>query len=103
MKSCFYGILCVVSNKISFVWRVGRPLREIILYLAGRKVRAGQGAAMANSHSEKSEGKCHRKYTACCLAPTPVVGVKGKGEKVFSFALASYGESCEAREGEAGR
>jgi len=29
-----------------------------------RKVRAGQGTVVANSHPGRPAGKCHRKYTA---------------------------------------
>jgi len=43
---------------------------------AGRKVRAGQGTVVANSHPGRPAGKCHRKYTAD--APMRA----GKGEMV---------------------
>ena len=74
----------IVSDRSSIPRPVGRSLR-FVLCEAGRKVRTGQGAVVANGHREQSQGKCHRKHTADGLVPTRSGAAgqgSGKGEMV---------------------
>jgi len=41
---------------------VGRTVASQVI--GWRKVRAGQGTVVANSHQGQPSGKCHRKHTA---------------------------------------